>query len=60
MTRRAWTGEQLVEGIRAHAFLYNNVHDTEDYGTITTYLRLSGLVPPSSALHPAPQATPQR
>src|SRR4029077_7548838 len=47
----------LVEGIRAHAFLYNNVHDTEDYGTITTYLRLNGLVPPSSALHattPAP------
>jgi len=47
----------LVEGIRAHAFMYNNVHDTEDYGTITTYLRLNGLVPPSSALHattPAP------
>lgn len=43
----------LVEGIRAHAFLYNNVHDTEDYGTITTYLRLSGIVPPSSALHTA-------
>lgn len=43
----------LVEGIRAHAFLYNNVHDTEDYGTITTYLRLNGLVPPSSALHAA-------
>jgi hypothetical protein len=42
----------LVEGIRAHAFMYNNVHDTEDYGTITTYLRLNGIVPPSSALHP--------
>jgi hypothetical protein len=48
----------LVEGIRAHAFLYNNVHDTEDYGTITTYLRLNGLVPPSSALHPAAPAAP--
>ncbi|HKT79800.1 MAG TPA: DinB family protein, partial [Vicinamibacterales bacterium] len=46
----------LVEGIRAHAFLYNNVHDTEDYGTITTYLRLNGIVPPSSALHPAAPA----
>ena len=44
----------LIEGIRAHAFLYNNVHDTEDYGTITTYLRLNGIVPPSSALHTTP------
>jgi hypothetical protein len=44
----------LVEGVRAHAFMYNNVHDAEDYGTITTYLRMSGLVPPSSALHVAP------
>jgi DinB superfamily len=42
----------LIEGIRAHAFMYNNVHDAEDYGTITVYLRLQGLVPPSSALHP--------
>jgi hypothetical protein len=43
----------LIEGIRAHAFMYNNVHDAEDYGTITIYMRLQGLVPPSSALHPA-------
>lgn len=50
----------LVEGIRAHAFLYNNVHDTEDYGTITTYLRMNGIVPPSSALHaPAPASAPR-
>ncbi|MSO21555.1 MAG: hypothetical protein EXQ56_14095 [Acidobacteria bacterium] len=41
----------LVEGMRTHAFMYNNVHDAEDYGTITTYLRMQGLVPPSSALH---------
>jgi len=46
----------LVEGIRAHAFLYNNVHDTEDYGTITTYLRMNGIEPPSSALHAAAPA----
>jgi hypothetical protein len=46
----------LVECIRAHPVLYNNVHDTEDYGTITTYLRLNGIVPPSSALHPAAPA----
>ncbi len=44
----------LIEGIRGHAFMYNNVHDAEDYGTLTVYLRLRGLVPPSSALHPAP------
>jgi hypothetical protein len=46
----------LIEGIRAHAFMYNNVHDAEDYGTLTVYLRLQGLVPPSSALHPAAPA----
>ena len=47
----------MIEGMRAHAFIYNNVHDAEDYGTITTYMRMSGLVPPSTALHPA---APQR
>ena len=47
------TTSGLIEGIRAHAFMYNNVHDAEDYGTLTIYLRLQGLVPPSSALHPA-------
>ncbi len=44
-----------IEAMRAHAFLYNNSHDAEDYGTITTYLRMRGLVPPSTAIHtPAP------
>jgi hypothetical protein len=42
----------LVPAIRAHAFMYGNVHTSEDYGTITTYIRMSGLVPPSTALHP--------
>jgi hypothetical protein len=51
--RLGGTSSGLIEGIRAHAFMYNNVHDAEDYGTITVYLRLQGLVPPSSALHPA-------
>ena len=46
----------LIEGMRAHAFMYNNVHLAEDYGTITTYLRMQGVVPPSTASHPpAPQ-----
>jgi hypothetical protein len=47
------TSSGLIEGIRAHAFMYNNVHDAEDYGTITIYMRMQGLVPPSTALHPA-------
>jgi hypothetical protein len=42
----------LIGGMRAHAFIYNAVHSAEDYGTITTYLRLQGVVPPSTALHP--------
>jgi hypothetical protein len=51
------TSSGLIEGIRGHAFMYNNVHDAEDYGTITTYMRMQGLVPPSTALHP-PAPTP--
>ena len=41
-----------IEGMRAHAFMYHNVHLAEDYGTITTYLRMQGVVPPSTASHP--------
>ena len=41
-----------VSAMRAHAFIYNTVHSAEDYGTITTYLRMQGIVPPSTALHP--------
>lgn len=42
-----------IRGIRAHIFIYTAVHSAEDYGTITTYLRMQGIVPPSTALHPA-------
>ena len=41
-----------IQGARAHIFIYNIVHSAEDYGTITTYLRMQGVVPPSTALHP--------
>jgi uncharacterized damage-inducible protein DinB len=41
-----------IQGARAHIFIYNIVHTAEDYGTITTYLRMQGVVPPSTALHP--------
>jgi hypothetical protein len=43
----------LIRGIRAHSFIYNAVHSAEDFGTITTYLRMQGVVPPSTALHPS-------
>ena len=42
----------LIHGMRAHALIYNAVHSAEDYGTITTYMRMQGIVPPSTALHP--------
>ena len=45
----------LIRGIRAHSFIYNAVHSAEDFGTITTYLRMQGVVPPSTALHPPPR-----
>lgn len=41
-----------IRGMRAHALIYNVVHTAEDYGTITTYLRMQGVLPPSTALHP--------
>ena len=31
------------------ALIYNTSHTNEHYGNITTYMRLNGLVPPSSA-----------
>ena len=43
-----------IQGSRAHIFIYNIVHSGEDYGTITTYLRMQGVMPPSSALDERP------
>jgi uncharacterized damage-inducible protein DinB len=34
---------------RGYALTYNIAHDNEHYGNLVTYLRLKGLVPPSSA-----------
>lgn len=34
------------------------VHTAEDYGTITTYLRMQGVMPPSSALDTRPARSP--
>ena len=33
---------------RLNALQFNTIHDMEHYGNIVTYLRLKGLVPPSS------------
>jgi hypothetical protein len=46
------TGSGMITGPRAYALIYSGIHSAEDYGTITTYLRLQGLVPPSTALNP--------
>lgn len=45
-------GSGVITGARAYAFVYAGIHGAEDYGTITTYLRLQGVVPPSTALNP--------
>jgi hypothetical protein len=45
-------GSGVITGPRAYAYIYAGVHSAEDYGTITTYLRMQGLVPPSTALNP--------
>lgn len=36
---------------------FNNMHDYEHYGNIVTYMRLKGIVPPSS--EPRPDAAPK-
>jgi hypothetical protein len=45
-------GSGVITGARAYAYVYAGIHSAEDYGTITTYLRRQGLVPPSTALNP--------
>jgi hypothetical protein len=51
------TGSGLFSGMRVYAFIYAGVHSAEDYGTITTYLRMQGLVPPSTAISRVPVKT---
>ena len=33
---------------KSHLLMFNVAHDNEHYGNIVTYMRLKGLVPPSS------------
>jgi uncharacterized damage-inducible protein DinB len=37
-----------AERPRFHALLFNAAHDFEHYGNIVTYMRMKGMVPPSS------------
>lgn len=46
MAPAIFSGIAITKG---YALTYNIAHDNEHYGNIVTYLRLKGLVPPSSA-----------
>lgn len=37
---------------------FNNMHNSEHYGNLVTYLRIKGIVPPSSEPRPAAAPTP--
>ena len=43
------------EAPRMSALLVNNMHNMEHYGNLVTYMRIKGIVPPSSEQPPAPQ-----
>ena len=38
----------------------NNAHDMEHYGNLVTYMRIKGIVPPSSAQQPPPAASKEK
>ena len=46
-----WSTARLVgaKQPRAAGLMSNTNHNTEHYGNLVTYLRINGLVPPSSA-----------
>ncbi len=51
MTDKAFTGEAVLFGQKMTelgVLALNVTHDNEHYGNIVTYLRIKGLVPPSS------------
>jgi uncharacterized damage-inducible protein DinB len=45
---------------RFGALEVNNMHDLEHYGNLVTYMRLKGIVPPSSEQQPQAQAQPKK
>src|ERR1700757_5062566 len=45
---------------RLAALTVNNMHDLEHYGNLVTYMRLKGIVPPSSEAPPQQPAQPKK
>jgi len=45
---------------RLGALTVNNMHDLEHYGNMVTYMRMKGIVPPSSEPQPEAQAPPKK
>jgi hypothetical protein len=45
---------------RLAVFSLNTAHTDEHYGNMVTYMRLKGLVPPTSEAQPAPAAKPAK
>jgi uncharacterized damage-inducible protein DinB len=45
---------------RLSALTVNNMHDLEHYGNLATYMRIKGIVPPSSEQPPQPPAPPKK
>ena len=45
----AGLGNKLTETTRGAVLMFNTTHDNEHYGNIVVYLRLKGVVPPSTA-----------
>jgi hypothetical protein len=39
---------------------FNNMHNSEHYGNLVTYLRMKGIVPPSSEPRTPPPAAPKK
>jgi len=55
------TGAQMIklfgnDAPRFSALEVNNMHNLEHYGNLATYMRIKGMVPPSSEQPPQAQA----
>ncbi len=44
-----WCGAQPAPGRRANQLTMVILHGTEHYGNLVTYMRIKGIVPPSSS-----------
>jgi hypothetical protein len=44
---------------RLSALTVNNMHNMEHYGNMVTYMRIKGIVPPTSEQPPQAQTKPQ-